>query len=282
MMDSQVLTLSLFFFLLLVFGIFAFFEFRRLKEFKALLDVYKDENTRLRADVDKQSKEIDKLKKALLEEKHESNILLSRLSTLESSHLSLPIPQWLKDTNGIMISVNDAYEKEFLLPFGKTKADYLGKTDFDVWPEEVAEAFVSNDRLVYHSKGFWVGVEPIRHENEDLTRYWQIMKYVRRDNGIIVGIGGLAMPRDIEDLSEVIGNEDIYKLIKKGKIVKALEYLERIATEDYEHEVLGLFSRYNKLQDATNEGTLDQSEIDLEFNKIIRGITHTHQRIRED
>jgi PAS domain S-box-containing protein len=51
---------------------------------------------------------------------------------------------WLKDSRGRYRFVSENYERRFGLERGAA----LGKTDFEIWPPEVARAFVSNDEQV--------------------------------------------------------------------------------------------------------------------------------------
>jgi hypothetical protein len=79
---------------------------------------------------------------------------------MESSYMHIPLPSWLKDIDGTMLAVNDAYEMYFLIPNGFVKSDYIGKTDSDVWPENVAQEFIESDiRTMQSEKKIWFGKE---------------------------------------------------------------------------------------------------------------------------
>ncbi|MBD3166233.1 PAS domain-containing protein, partial [bacterium] len=61
---------------------------------------------------------------------------------------NLPFLAWLKDTEGRFIAVNEP----FAVACGHQSPDeVIGKTDLDVWPRELAEAYRADDREVMES-----------------------------------------------------------------------------------------------------------------------------------
>lgn len=67
---------------------------------------------------------------------------------------NMPFPAWVKVTQGVadeqefvMWYLNEEYERMFSIP----KERYIGKTDFDIWPKEIALGFYQNDLAVLHS-----------------------------------------------------------------------------------------------------------------------------------
>tara|TARA_Y100001963_G_scaffold152551_1_gene237609 strand:- start:1251 stop:1880 length:630 start_codon:yes stop_codon:yes gene_type:complete len=162
-----------------------------------VIDNYKDDNKRLRD-------EFSELKKAFEKEKGERNHielqlrsevmqLRNKLLIMESAHLDLPVPQWLKDVDGTMLAINKAYESTFLEPMDKEASDYIGKTDKDVWDKATAESFASNDRIVMRSKKPFQTQESINLENH--IEVWEILKYPRFSGNTLIGIGGIAFKR---------------------------------------------------------------------------------------
>jgi PAS domain S-box-containing protein len=55
-----------------------------------------------------------------------------------------PTVAWVKDEEGRHVYASPTYEERF----GVKQKDWLGKTDFDLWPKTVAEQFWKNDYLV--------------------------------------------------------------------------------------------------------------------------------------
>jgi PAS domain-containing protein len=119
--------------------------------------------------------------------------LQNKVTLLESSHQDAPIPIWLKDKHGVMLALNPEYERTFLIPHGKTREDYLHKTDYDVWPEDIAAEYIRNDRLVMRTRKTWKGTETILDHQGNKSQ-WQIIKYPRKAGGVLIGIAGMAIP----------------------------------------------------------------------------------------
>lgn len=131
----------------------------------------------------------------LIRLKREVSSLQDKVTLLESSHQDAPIPIWLKDRSGIMLALNPSYEKEFLIPLGKNRKDYLHKSDYDIWPEEIAREYVQNDNFVMRTRSTWIGYENILDHKGDKVK-WKIIKYPRTAGGVIIGIAGMAIPPD--------------------------------------------------------------------------------------
>ena len=125
--------------------------------------------------------------------KAQVNVLQQKVTMLESSHQDAPIPIWLKDQFGIMLALNPAYEKTFLLPIGKTRDDYLHRSDYDIWPDEVAAEYIKNDKMVQRTMDIWIGYENIIDHQGNKVK-WKIIKYPRTANGVLIGIAGIAVP----------------------------------------------------------------------------------------
>lgn len=117
-----------------------------------------------------------------------------KIEMFESAHNDLPVPMWLKDEKGKMLSLNGAYEQTFLLPRGFSKDDYIGKYDSDVWPADTAVSWEANDLYVYTTGETWNGTEVVP-DKDDNPIVWRITKFVRKANGIKLGIGGIAVPK---------------------------------------------------------------------------------------
>lgn len=163
-------------------------------DFDRIVQVWSEDNNRLRKDIESLSLRIDTLETELSREKAMNKDLQNKLILLESAHHDLPFPQWLKDTNGYMLSLNKAYEDVFLKPAGKTASDYIGHTDEEIWGTEVAKQFAIGDQHARREKGYWIGIEPIQISGNDISERWKIVKYARLVGGVVVGIAGIAIP----------------------------------------------------------------------------------------
>ena len=129
--------------------------------------------------------------------------MLMKIAMLESTHNDLPIPQWLKDEKGVVLSLNTAYVKIFLEPRGLDSNSYKGKTDYAIWPTEVADQFKSNDEFVMQTDRPWIGYEDVPDKNGNMVK-WQILKYPRKAGNLVIGIAGVAFPSSYEQMVSYI------------------------------------------------------------------------------
>lgn len=139
--------------------------------------------------------DLEKLKDVVQELREELSRMKSKILILETHYVDYPFPAWLKDINGVMIALNDPYEEEFLKPMGKTLTQYIGKTDYDIWPLQVAEEYSRHDKLVLKGKqAVWTGDENIMIDGVDNSKSYRIIKFKRFAGGVVIGTGGFAIP----------------------------------------------------------------------------------------
>lgn len=162
-----------------------------------VIDNFTEDNKRLRSEMAELKKDLEKEKGERnhieLQLRNEVMQLRNKLLIMESAHLDLPVPQWLKDVDGTMLAINKAYEDQFLEPLGKEASDYIGKTDKDVWEKATAEVFAANDRIVTRSKKPYQTQETINLGKH--LEVWEILKYPRFSGNTLIGIGGIAFKR---------------------------------------------------------------------------------------
>lgn len=160
-------------------------------EFLALYKEHKLLYDELKKDHDLLKIEVKAIRKQLQESEKETTTLRHQLMIFEGSHGDIPLPIWLKDTNGVMLYLNDEYERRILQPIGLTKEDYIGRTDFDVWDKHIAQNFVNNDLEVMRRK------KPVEFDEEWSSGsqgfIGKLIKYPRFMNSgsrTVIGIGG--------------------------------------------------------------------------------------------
>lgn len=136
--------------------------------------------------------EISNLKITLTNEAKEVTILRNQLLLFESSHVDIPLPMWMKDTNGKMIFLNRIYEDYFLLPINKSMEDYIGNTDNAIWDKEIADKFIKNDQKVIRTKKYIRTIEYVNGKDGTLFPV-EILKYPRTINGKVIGISGMVL-----------------------------------------------------------------------------------------
>jgi PAS domain S-box-containing protein len=105
---------------------------------------------------------------------------------------NLPFMAWLKDTQGAYISVNKVFKDTLKLPYNQI----IGKTDFDLWSEELAKKYTQDDQeVLLHNKQ--KTIEEQVEKNAAL--YWieTIKAPIFDENGKVDGTTGVA--KDITD-----------------------------------------------------------------------------------
>jgi PAS domain-containing protein len=98
--------------------------------------------------------------------------------------------------------LNAAYEREF----GKPRDEYVGQTDFQVWPREIAEVFFAHDASVLASgkQTRFVEQVPVNINNPSGPKVArEFDKWIIKRNGK-VGIAGMMRPV----IAEVIVDDD--------------------------------------------------------------------------
>lgn len=155
-------------------------------DFTRIVETWQKDNERLREENEKLNEELHKIRTELAD-------LRAKVILMESAHSDAPLPMWLKDSNGVMLSVNRAYEETFLRPLGKNASQYIGNKDFDIWPIEIAKQYQKNDNDVLRSGFPWRGTEPVL-QADGTSENWYILKYVRYAGTIKLGVAGIAVP----------------------------------------------------------------------------------------
>jgi PAS domain S-box-containing protein len=99
---------------------------------------------------------------------------------------NLPQHVFFKDRNSMFLSVNAAFAADF----GRAPEEFIGKSDFDFFPEELAEKYSADDRRVMNQR------RPETIEEVNITngkkRYVEVTKApVMGDEGEVIGLLGL-------------------------------------------------------------------------------------------
>ncbi len=128
----------------------------------------------------------------------EAEMALRQSRALFDSFMThLPALAFIKDREGRYIYTNPFYSTQFDEPQGHR----LGKTDLDLWPEEVGRALMANDRRVLNERRISNFVETTEHRGE--TQYWQVSKFPLYREGEPTYLGGVAI-----DISERMKTEE--------------------------------------------------------------------------
>jgi PAS domain S-box-containing protein len=99
-----------------------------------------------------------------------------------------PAVAWMKDEQGCYVYVN----RPFCARFHIGPRDWLGRTDFEVWPADVARQFVDNDRTVL-ATGQALETTELTPGDDGSPRHWQVFKFPIQGRGNRRYVGGLAI-----------------------------------------------------------------------------------------
>jgi len=171
-------------------------------EYKGLMEGYKKEVDSLRQEVVTIQLNLNKTNISLLASDKEISNLRNQLMIFESANADVPVPIWLKDTQGVMLFVNEEYERAILHPMNKTSEDYIGFTDSNVWSKKVSKQFQVHDKEVMRKKTSvqftetWEGGNGVTFEGRVL-KYPRFMGDARKT---VIGIGGIVL--DIKQIQQ--------------------------------------------------------------------------------
>ncbi|MEM1152768.1 MAG: PAS domain-containing protein [Pseudomonadota bacterium] len=118
------------------------------------------------------------------------------LSALQDLLDAIPEPAWVKQVTDLpgeppvftMLLLNDAYAERL----GVTKMRYIGHTDYDVWPKDVADRFYSADMDTYVDRKDTVRVQEYPAKRGGVATERRIIhKFMVRLPQNNLGVGGL-------------------------------------------------------------------------------------------
>jgi PAS domain S-box-containing protein len=138
---------------------------------------------------------------------------------------------WIKDQEFRYVFINRTFEEQL----GLTPAKILGKTDFDLWPENVAEEFRRNDEAVFRSGTMLQIYESIPNVDGKL-RYYRVFKFQFRDASERRFVGGIAV-----DITERMEAEEALRRLPQ-RIVEAEEQERRRVARELHDSVSQLLS----------------------------------------
>ena len=121
-------------------------------------------------------------------EVEKARLLLRQRAILDN----LPMIAWLKDTESRLEMINEPYAKAC----GRTIDECIGKTELDLFPEEMARSFMGNDHEVCVS-GQKKYVEEMIPFPDGIRWHRTYKTPIYDENGLIIGTAGIA--QDITD-----------------------------------------------------------------------------------
>ena len=131
---------------------------------------------------------------------------------------------WMKDENGRHVFLSNNYQKTFDVKF----EDWKGKTDFDLWPREIAEKFRKNDLKVL-SQGNTIEVIEMALLPDGSQSWWLNSKFLFIDSSARKYVGGLGVNITERKKAEKILQEQ--KKVLEQKNIALNEILGQIEIE---------------------------------------------------
>lgn len=141
-----------------------------------IIDTLTDENVRLRAvemslgeDLQGQLSLVVDLRARM----HKAEARIDQLAAKSDVRQWMNVqsyPSWIKKCSeggkpSVMVYINDAYTAKFKI----TRGQYVGRTDYDVWPEETADKFAEHDRFVCGTGDNLVTVDSVMIDGVEST-----------------------------------------------------------------------------------------------------------------
>ncbi len=125
---------------------------------------------------------------------NELEVMQQKLLVFNAIIEETPDAIFVKDLQGRYLAMNSAGAELF----GKPSAEWLGKTDGELYSDESAKKLLSIDLQVIETGVAHTSVEQFEHQREQLTLLCSKAPY-RNERGIVVGIIGII--RDISKIS---------------------------------------------------------------------------------
>ncbi len=128
-----------------------------------------------------------------------SDRLIRQNQAIQKSLLDVfPYMVWLKDVNGRLLAVNQAYVIQAGLDH---EGQLLGKTDYDLWPSHHAAKYMADDQKVITARTNFKTEEVIK--DGDSIKWHETYKAPLYDaKGEVIGVAGFA--RDISDYKSML------------------------------------------------------------------------------
>ncbi len=212
--------------------------------------------------------EADKLN--FLKHDHELTVAKLRNTELQQKAILNNIPDmaWLKDTEGRFIVVNDAFAKAS----GFKVEEVTGKTDFDLWPRDLAESYITDDREVMNSKKRKCIEERLINKEEGEVWIETVKTPIFDDLGNVIGTTGIA--RDVsqrrkeeEKQRDIRSELEIRVKVRTAELTSLNENLRKEIKErsKIEEDLLTAGNFLNSIFSSIQDGL---SVLDTEMNVL--------------
>ena len=126
---------------------------------------------------------------------------------------TLPHLAWIKDTDGVYIIVNESFARSRNL----TIDDVIGKTDYDIYPYNIAKKYREEDKNIIESQ------RPSFFEEETNGKWHETFKSpLINDKGKIAGVTGISLEITERKFAEANIREYSQKLTEQNEILRVI------------------------------------------------------------
>ncbi len=180
---------------------------------------------------------------------------------------NIPDMAWLKDTQSRFIAVNDAYGRAC----GRKPESLVGKTDFDIWPRELALYYRKYDRMVMRTRQRTVVEEPVVDWQGD-SRWIEVIKTPMLNvSGQVIGMTGVA--RDVTERRILSEQHRMGEAVMRS----ALKARESLVRDLHDRTIQSLYALGLRMDNFRHEPRSSRQEADeclarwvKDINAIIR------------
>jgi PAS domain S-box-containing protein len=171
---------------------------------------------------------------------------------------------WMKDRDGKFLAVNT----KFSISCGLGDPQLLvGKTDFDIWPHDLAAGYLADDNKVMQSKEPCMVEEPISDKGE--IRWFETFKAPIMDKqGIVIGTTGYS--RDITE------RKRMEEELQKSQKLDSLGVLAGGIAHDFNNLLGGIFGHIDLARYVSRDATV-REYLDAVMNTMDRARSLTQQ-----
>ena len=204
-----------------------------------------------------------RLVKNLNESRHSQEKLSQREEQLLAITNNVSAIMFLKDLDGRYLYVNQEYEKSFNV----SNAEIQGKTDYDIFSDDLADIFTKNDKTVIWGKQSIEVEAQVLHMDGLLHSYIVIKTPIANGSGKIYAVAGIAT-----DITERKNNEDALFLAKKRAELTLMEQRQFIAmvSHDYRSPLAVIDTAAQLLAAKIPE---ERNDLNIVLTRIRRGVS---------
>jgi len=178
---------------------------------------------------------------------------------------------WVKDAEDLRFVLFNKAGEDLL---GVTRDQLIGKSDYDLFPSEQAEAFVVKDREVLRSGG------TIETHEEEILSSTKGVRILRSKRSVVLGAGRpryiVGLSHDITDLVEN-DREHLLRQLEDAQRIEALGVVVGKFVHDFNNTLSVIMMAAQSLVGSMESGAAAREDID----EIVTAATHAADLARQ-